>query len=137
MAKIKEYADKKGNRYVRHADVMAELLTTPADREAFMERRRIQEIAMAVRSMREGAGMSQYQLADLVGMKQPAIARIETSQHGTPQWKTLERIALALNYQLSLVMGKVDEKKPLVRFKQGAASSPVDPTAQLSDHARR
>jgi len=111
----KEHTDSKGRRYAKHKDVMADLLKEPAAREAYMERRRIQEIALAVRSMREGAGLSQYQLAKLVGMKQPAIARIETSQHGTPQWKTLEKIALALNRQLQLCLGVVDDSKPVVR----------------------
>jgi ribosome-binding protein aMBF1 (putative translation factor) len=130
MAKVEEHVDKKGNRYVRHEDVMAELLKTPADREAYMGRRRIHEIAAAVKSMRERAGLSQYQLADLVKMKQPAIARIETSQHGTPQWKTLDRIALALNFQLQLALGKVADDKPVVRFKPSAQPSPVDSAAR-------
>ncbi len=111
----KEHTDNKGRRYAKHKDVLAELLKAPAAQEAYMERRRIQEIALAVRSMREGAGLSQYQLAKLVGMKQPAVARLETSQHGTPQWKTLEKIALALGRQLEMRLGVIKKDEPVVR----------------------
>jgi len=68
-------------------------------------------------TMRQSAGLSQGELAALVGMKQPAIARIETSQGTTPQWRTLDRIAFALGQQLTLNLGDVDADKPLVRVR--------------------
>jgi ribosome-binding protein aMBF1 (putative translation factor) len=113
MAKI--HTDEKGNRYVRHKDVLAEDMKDPAFREAYMQRRYVHEIALAVRSMREGAGLSQADLAAMVGTKQPAIARLETSQHQAPQWGTLNRIALVLHKQLDLRLGAVEDGKPLVR----------------------
>jgi ribosome-binding protein aMBF1 (putative translation factor) len=126
MAKIR--TDKNHRKYVSHDDVLAEEMKNPVVRAAYTERRYVQEIARAVRSMRESAGLSQDQLAALVGMKQPAIARLETSQGSTPAWRTLNRIALALKKQLSFELGDVDLKKPLVRVRN-AKHSDADTTA--------
>ena len=115
MAKVR--TDKRGKRYVSHEEVVAEEMANPAFRAAYTQRRYVQEIARAVRAMRQSAGLSQGQLAELVGMKQPAIARLETSQGTTPQWRTLYRIAFALGKQLTLNLGDVDADKPLVRVR--------------------
>jgi ribosome-binding protein aMBF1 (putative translation factor) len=113
----KHRTDKSGRKYVSHEDVMTAEMKNPRVRAAYTERRYVQEIARAVRSMRESAGLSQEQLAALVDMKQPAIARLETSQGSTPRWSTLNRIAMALHKQLSFELGDVDLAKPLVRVK--------------------
>ena len=116
MAKVRT-DNKTRRKCVSHDDVLAEEMRNPVVRAAYTERRYVQEIARAVRSMRESAGLSQDQLAALVGMKQPAIARLETSQGSTPRWGTLNRIAMALHKQLSFELGDVDLAKPLVRVR--------------------
>lgn len=121
MAKSKR--DEKGRPYVDFGEDLAERMEDPVFRAAFIDRRYVQEIARAIRSMRESAGLSQQQLADMVGMKQPAIARLETSQANTPQWKTLTRIGVALGRQLSFELGDVDLDKPLVRVRPKRAES--------------
>jgi HTH-type transcriptional regulator/antitoxin HipB len=98
--------------------------------EAYRKRRFIHEIAIAVRSMRERAGLSQAQLAARVGMKQPAIARLETSQMNTPQWQTVDRIAAALHQQLDLSLGAVKEGAQLVRIRDRNAGSPTQSTSE-------
>ncbi len=128
MAKVQ--TDKKGRAYVDHADSLAEDMKNPAFRAAYMERRYVQEVARAVRSMRESAGLSQSDLASMVNMKQPAIARLETSQTNTPAWRTLNRIALALGKQLRFDLGDVDASKPLVRIKD--AHSPASPSSRAA-----
>lgn len=86
--------------------------------EAYRTRRRVQEIALAIRSARESAGLSQAQLAALVGMKQPAIARLETSQGmHEPRFSLLDRIFGALGKQLTLGLGlepsvRVETRRP-------------------------
>lgn len=50
---------------------------------------------------REERGLSQRELADLSGVKQPAIARME-SMKSTPQIDTLLRILAPLGYTLSI-----------------------------------
>lgn len=121
MAKVR--TDKRGNRYVSHEEAVAEEIANPAFRAAYTQRRYVQEIARAVRAMRQSAGLSQGELAALVGMKQPAIARLETSQGTTPQWRTLDRIAFALGQQLTLNLGDVDADKPLVRVRPASKRS--------------
>lgn len=123
MAKVRS---EKGRKYISHDDVLAHEMSNPVVRASYTERRYVQEIARAVRSMRESAGLSQDQLATLVGMKQPAIARLETSQGSTPQWRTLNRIALALHKQLSFELGDVDLAKPLVKVRDAKHSSEED-----------
>ena len=117
MAKVR--TSKRGARYVAHDEALAEQMQNPVFRAAYLERRYVQEIARTVRGMRESAGLSQTDLAKMVGMKQPAIARLETSQGSTPQWRTLTRIALALGKQLSFKLGDVDSEQPLVRVRSG------------------
>jgi DNA-binding XRE family transcriptional regulator len=121
VAKLRR--DEKGRPYRSHKDVLADEMKEPHFQEAYRKRSYIHAIAMAVRSMRERAGMSQTQLAALVGMKQPAIARIETSQTNTPQWQTVDRIAAALHQQLDLRLGAVKEGQPLVRIRAGREPS--------------
>lgn len=121
MAKTRR--DEKGRKYLAHEDIVHEELRSADAQAAYMERRFIQEVARAVRALREGAGLSQAQLAAKIGTKQPAIARLETSQYHTPQWQMLNRIGLALNAQLSFSMGAVEENKPLVRIVGKRTSS--------------
>src|SRR5712664_1744872 len=69
----------------------------------FGQRRLVHEVAIAVRSMRMGAGLTQAQLAKRVGTSQPTIARLEKGLDvRTPRWDTLQRIASALGRQLKL-----------------------------------
>lgn len=51
---------------------------------------------------REKKGLSQKQLSELTGMKQPAIARLERLQT-TPQLNTLIKFLTPLGYKLSIV----------------------------------
>lgn len=51
---------------------------------------------------REAKGLSQRDLAELSGVKQPAIARLE-SMKSTPQIDTLFKVLSPLGYTLSIV----------------------------------
>jgi len=51
---------------------------------------------------REGKGMSQRELAEISGIKQPAIARLE-SMKATPQIDTLFKILHPLGYTIEIV----------------------------------
>lgn len=51
---------------------------------------------------REAKGLSQRELAELCGVKQPAIARLE-SMKTTPQIDTLFKVLSPLGYTLSIV----------------------------------
>ncbi len=58
---------------------------------------------------RETKGLSQRDLAELSGVKQPAIARLE-SMRTTPQIDTLFKLLSPLGYTLSIV--SADKKTP-------------------------
>ena len=55
---------------------------------------------------REQKGISQKRLAEMSGLKQPAIARLEKMQ-ATPQIDTLFRVLKPLGYTLAVVPDKV------------------------------
>ena len=57
---------------------------------------------------REEKGLSQRDLADISGVKQPAIARLE-SMRSTPQIDTLFKILSPLGYTLSIVPAEKSE----------------------------
>jgi len=59
--------------------------------------------------VRETKGLSQKELADLAGLKQPAIARIE-SMKTTPQIDTLFKILQPLGYILAVVPADEPQK---------------------------
>jgi len=52
--------------------------------------------------IRESKGLSQKELADLAGVKQPAIARLE-SMKTTPQIDTLFKVLQPLGYTLAVI----------------------------------
>ena len=60
------------------------------------------ELLEAVIRAREEKGISQRELAELCGMKQPIIARLEKSLH-SPQVDTLLRVLHPLGYTLAIV----------------------------------
>jgi transcriptional regulator with XRE-family HTH domain len=84
----------------------------------------VAEVAMAVRRMRSAAGLTQAQLAALIGVKQPMIARVERgSDPRTPRWDVLRRVGLALGRQLVLEFVTSRRVEPLVRV-DGRSASP-------------
>ena len=89
----------------------------PEFRRAYEARMVVAEVAMAVRRMREEAGLTQAQLAALIGVKQPMIARVERgSDPRTPRWDVLRRVGLALGKQLVLEFVTSSRRIPLVQI---------------------
>jgi len=54
--------------------------------------------------MRNAAGLSQQQLAELIGTTQSVISRLEDADYEGRSLSLLERIATALNQKLTVVM---------------------------------
>ena len=71
---------------------------------AVRQREIVHGVAMAVRDLREAAGLSQAQLAELCGMTKSKIGRLETSQTAEPRWSVLDRIARALGRQVEIAL---------------------------------
>ena len=59
-------------------------------------------VARLIYEARSAAGLTQQQLADLVGTKQPDIARLEDADYQGHSLTMLHRIAIALNQRLEI-----------------------------------
>ncbi|RAY16005.1 XRE family transcriptional regulator [Actinomadura craniellae] len=82
-------------------DKRAEVMGRPGAGTAYEAARIRFELGEAVRSRREELGLTQAQLAERAGLKQPAVARFEAG--GTmPTIPMLERLAEALEMRLSV-----------------------------------
>jgi DNA-binding XRE family transcriptional regulator len=84
-------------------DALAERMKSPTFRYHYEQRRLVAEVALAVRAMRKQAGLTQRQLAKLVRVSQPMIARVEKGVgQRTPGWDLLRKISIALGRQMRL-----------------------------------
>lgn len=60
------------------------------------------EIIRTMVRIREEKGVTQAQLADMCGMKQPVIARLEKNTH-SPQLDSLLKVLTSMGYTLKVV----------------------------------
>lgn len=60
------------------------------------------DIAFQIINLRGKAGLTQRELADLVGTKQSAIARLESADYTGYTLKTLEKVTKALQARLEI-----------------------------------
>ena len=92
------------------------LLEDPDVRSAYEELEPEFELIASLIALRGSRGMSQDELAEAVGTKQPAIARIESGRYRGMSVATLEKMARALNARLVI---RFEESKR----KQGRAGA--------------
>ena len=60
------------------------------------------EVARLIYEARTGAGLTQAELAERIGTRQPVIARLEDADYEGHSLSMLQRIALALNQRIEL-----------------------------------
>jgi ribosome-binding protein aMBF1 (putative translation factor) len=60
------------------------------------------QVARLIYEARTGAGLTQQQLADLIGTSQPVIARLEAADYEGHSLSMLQRIASALDLRLDV-----------------------------------
>lgn len=82
---------------------------TPGFQEAYEEAKLNRKIGDMISDAREEAGLSQAQLAKLVGTQQSVISRLEDADYEGHSLSMLQRIAKALNK--NLILGFQDKKK--------------------------
>jgi ribosome-binding protein aMBF1 (putative translation factor) len=76
---------------------------TPARRAGYERARCAYEIGQQVRQLRLSRGLSQAELATLMGTVQPVVARLEAG--GTePRWDLLQRASAALNTEFNITI---------------------------------
>ncbi len=88
---------------------IAEKLKDKKYREEFFKGQAQYIIAMSIRSLREKRSMFQRQLAKKSGMKQSAISRIEQAEYSAGSFKTLFRIANALDARLIITFEPAED----------------------------
>ncbi|MBT4138375.1 MAG: XRE family transcriptional regulator [Candidatus Latescibacteria bacterium] len=60
------------------------------------------EVARLIYDARISAGLTQTELADLIGSKQPVIARLEDADYEGHSLTMLQRIAIVLNQKIEI-----------------------------------
>ena len=91
----------KLNEMKTFQDVLADDLRDPAFRAEWDRTRLAQAVALRLIEYRVKEGITQTELARRVGVRQPAIARLEAGDH-EPSFATLARIAQALDIEFHI-----------------------------------
>ena len=81
---------------------LREELKDPEFKAHYQEKRRALTLAMKIAKLREKKGLSQQQLAELMGTSQQAISRIESGEYAGFTLKTLEKIAEATGTRVKI-----------------------------------
>jgi DNA-binding XRE family transcriptional regulator len=81
---------------------LSEDLKDPEFRAHYQEERQALKLTMKIIKLREKKGLSQHELAKLMGTSQQAISRIESGEYEGFTFKTLEKIAEATGTQLKI-----------------------------------
>ena len=100
-----------------------EVGTDPEREQSIAEELLNAKVVQAIYDLRKHAGLTQSELARLVGTTQPVIARLEDADYRGHSLRMLNRIAVALGQEL-IVDFKVSSKSSL-RGKRAAKSSVV------------
>ena len=90
------------------ADVQARRSDSPERRRGYDRAGRAIRLAFEIRALRERKGLSQRELAELVGTTQSAIARLEGGRI-SPSLPTLDRIAAALGAEVTVTITDTSE----------------------------
>lgn len=106
---------------------LEEQLLDPEFAEHYDEVSAEMDFALALVVRRKKLGLTQQELADRIGMKQPMLARIESGQ--MPGARTLQRLARGLKVGL-MFTGEGVMLLPMAGSKPGAAQSVIHPVSE-------
>jgi ribosome-binding protein aMBF1 (putative translation factor) len=70
-------------------------------------------VAQLIYETRTNTGLTQQQLADLIGTKQSVIARLEDADYEGHSLSMLQRIACALNQRVEINLLPIEYQQPL------------------------
>lgn len=99
------------NKRTTWDEAKARRADSPERRRGYERAGRAIRLAIEIRALREKKGLSQRELAELVGTTQSAIARLE-SGHISPTLPTLDRIAAALGAEVTVTITDIDRLAP-------------------------
>lgn len=105
------------------AGALADKMKDPAFAAEYRRRRFVQEVAVAVRKLRESAGLTQAELAGRMGVSQPVIGRLEGAKDHQPRFDLLDRVATSVGLEVRVVFCEPGRAaKPLAVIEQGAVT---------------
>lgn len=81
----------------------------PRADEGVQSHRRPYDVAQLIYDARTAAGLTQQELADLIGTKQPVISQLEDADYDGHSLTMLDRIAKALNLKVRLELIPANE----------------------------
>jgi DNA-binding XRE family transcriptional regulator len=94
--------DMKKEKVRAFRNRLREDLKDPEFKAHYQEERQALKLAMKIAKLREKKGLSQQQLAKLMGTSQQAISRIESGEYEGFTLKTLEKIADATGTRVKI-----------------------------------
>jgi DNA-binding XRE family transcriptional regulator len=83
-------------------DRLREDLRNPEFKAHYQKERQALKLAMKIAKLREKKGLSQQQMAKLMGTSQQAVSRIESGEYEGFTLKTLEKIAEATGTKVKI-----------------------------------
>ena len=88
-----------------------------AERKASLQEERVNaEVARMIYDLRKGAGLTQKELAKLIGTTQSVVSRLEDADYNGHSLSMLSRIAKALNRALTVSMDASKDKLGTLRL---------------------
>jgi DNA-binding XRE family transcriptional regulator len=81
---------------------LQEDMKDPEFNKHYQEERQALKLAMKIAELRDKKGLSQQELAKLMGTSQQAISRIESGEYEGFTLKTLEKIAVATGMRIKI-----------------------------------
>ncbi|MHB8619863.1 MAG: helix-turn-helix domain-containing protein [Chloroflexota bacterium] len=99
--------------FVPFSDVLQEKMRDPGFRERWERSALARAVAIRVVGYRVEHGLSQRKLADKLGMKQPAIARLEAGDHN-PSMDTLIHLSRTLGIEFLVDISPANQKESWV-----------------------
>lgn len=97
-----------------HADVKKELLKNPDLAKLYATEDLAYKLGRKVKRIRFKSGLTQKELADLLGTKQSSIARLENGSAGLPSLSFLQKIADVTGYYLLTPEFLNYKQKPII-----------------------
>ncbi len=92
--------------------IIDKMTSSDSELEAMVQEASINaEVAQLIYEARTKAGLTQKQLAELVGTKQPVIARLEDADYEGHSLSMLQKIAEALNQRVVIQLAPVEHEQ--------------------------
>ena len=109
---------KKDKKTINAIEILHDrYIKNDPDRRASLEVERVNaEVAQTIYDLRQEKGLSQRELADLIGTTQSVISRLEDADYEGHSLTMLSRIARALNKSLEVRMSEKDPSMVTTRY---------------------